>query len=341
MANKKIIPVGNTTIGKQLTLIAGPCTVESEEQICEIARAVKNSGATILRGGAYKPRTNVHSFQGLHEVGIKMLLTAKQETGMPIVTEITDISELSVMKDVDMLQVGARNMQNFELLRALGRQDKPILLKRGFAATYDELLSAAGYIRNEGNENIVLCERGIRTFEQYTRYTLDISAVPALSQMTDLPVIVDPSHAAGRYDMIESLCYAGVAAGADGLIVEVHNNPACAVCDGRQSLKPALFDRIAQNCIRISGLLEGCYYNEKADTATPLKELRKNIDEIDEELSALFKKRLDCVKEIGQYKREHNIPVTDSKRENEILATLDEPCRKLYRKIFEISKENE
>lgn len=341
MENKRAIPVGNTVVGgDEITLIAGPCTVESEEQICGTAKAVKAAGAKILRGGAYKPRTDVRSFQGLHERGIELLSIAKQETGLPTVTEITDASQLRFFGDIDLIQVGARNMQNFELLKAIGRQEKPVLLKRGFAATYEELLAAAGYVTNEGNGNVILCERGIRTFETYTRYTLDISAVPALRAMTDLPVIIDPSHAAGRYDMIESLCYAGAAVGADGLIVEVHNNPQEAVCDGRQSLKPALFERIARNVAEISKLTVKCYDSGR-EPDEPLKELRKSIDETDALLTELFMKRIETVKQIGQYKREHNIPVTDSKRENEILSGMDENCRRLYRTIFEISKSNE
>ena len=221
-----VIAVGSAHIGGgDLTLIAGPCSVESEEQIVGIAKQVKASGATVLRGGAFKPRTSPYSFQGMRAEGIELLEIAKQETGLPIVTEIMDADQLPLFKNVDMIQVGARNMQNFELLKALGRQEKPVLLKRGFAATYEELLMSAEYIMSEGNENVVLCERGIRTFEQYTRNCLDLAAVPALKTLTHLPIIIDPSHATGRRELIEPLSYGAAAVGADGLIIEVHNDP--------------------------------------------------------------------------------------------------------------------
>ena len=241
-----VIKVSNTVIGGgALTLIAGPCSVESPEQIITVARAVKASGAQILRGGAFKPRTSPYAFQGLREEGIKLLLEAKKDTGLPIVTEIMDLSQLDLFDDVDIIQVGARNMQNFELLKQLGHYGKPVLLKRGLSNTYQELLMSAEYIMASGNEQVILCERGIRTFENYTRNTLDISAVPALKKLSHLPVIIDPSHAAGIAEFVSPLSMAAVAAGADGLIIEVHNNPACAKCDGAQSLTPASFDRLA------------------------------------------------------------------------------------------------
>ncbi len=241
-----VIEVGNTKIGGgSLTLIAGPCSVESEEQIISVAQAVKASGATLLRGGAFKPRTSPYSFQGLHEEGIRLLKLAREATGLPIVTELMDAAHLPLFEDVDIIQVGARNMQNFELLKLLGRQDKPVLLKRGLANTYEELLMSAEYIMAGGNHKVILCERGIRTFETYTRNTLDISAIPVLKKLSHLPVLIDPSHSAGKWELVDPLSCAAVAAGADGLIIEVHNDPAHALSDGPQSLKPAVFDALA------------------------------------------------------------------------------------------------
>ncbi len=242
-----VIEVGNTKIGGgNLTLIAGPCSVENEAQIIEVAQAVKASGATILRGGAFKPRTSPYSFQGLHGEGIRLLKLAREVTGLPIVTELMDASHLPLFEDVDIIQVGARNMQNFELLKILGTVDKPILLKRGLANTYEELLMSAEYIMAGGNHKVILCERGIRTFETYTRNTLDVSAVPVLKKLSHLPVIIDPSHSAGKWELVDPLSCAAVAAGADGLIIEVHNDPAHALCDGPQSLKPSVFDALAK-----------------------------------------------------------------------------------------------
>ena len=253
-ANRKFHPldteihVGDAVIGGgTLTVIAGPCSVESEEQIVAIAQSVKASGAKLLRGGAFKPRTSPYAFQGLREEGIRLLLEAKKASGLPIVTEIMDLSQLELFGDVDVIQVGARNMQNFELLKQLGHTDKPVLLKRGLANTYQELLMSAEYIMASGNENVILCERGIRTFEAYTRNTLDISAVPVLKKLSHLPVIVDPSHAIGMAEFIPPLSLAAVAAGADGLLIEVHNNPPCAKCDGMQSLTPAQFHTLMGN----------------------------------------------------------------------------------------------
>ena len=242
-----VIKVGDAVIGGgSLTLIAGPCSVESEEQIISVARDVKASGAQILRGGAFKPRTSPYAFQGMGGDGIKLLLEAKKETGLPIVTEIMDISQLELFDEIDVIQVGARNMQNFELLKQLGRSGKPVLLKRGLSNTYQELLMSAEYLMAFGNEQVILCERGVRTFETYTRNTLDISAVPALKKLSHLPVIIDPSHAAGIAEFVPSLSMAAVAAGADGLIIEVHNNPSKAKCDGAQSLIPGDFDKLAR-----------------------------------------------------------------------------------------------
>ena len=231
--------------GGHFQLIAGPCSVESREQIIEVAKAVKKAGATILRGGAFKPRTSPYAFQGLKAEGIELLLEAKRETGLPIVTEIMDGSHLQLFEDVDIIQVGARNMQNFELLKELGQLKKPILLKRGLANTLQELLMSAEYIMAGGNANVILCERGIRTFETATRNTMDISAVPVLHELSHLPVIVDPSHGTGKVRLVKPMALAATAAGADGLIIEVHNDPQHALCDGPQSLKPEDFEELA------------------------------------------------------------------------------------------------
>lgn len=250
------IKVGDAVIGgSSPVLIAGPCSVESEEQICSIALDVKNSGAQLLRGGAFKPRTSPYAFQGLRKDGIKLLLEAKQVSGLPIVTEIMDISQLPLFDDVDVIQVGARNMQNFELLKELGKTKKPILLKRGLSSTLEELLMSAEYIMSGGNEQVILCERGIRTFETATRNTLDLSAIPVLKNLSHLPIIIDPSHATGKANLVPSMARAAIAAGADGLIIEVHNNPPCALCDGQQSLTPEAFDTLAKSLNRIAAAL--------------------------------------------------------------------------------------
>ena len=251
-----VIKVGDATVGGgTLTVIAGPCSVESEAQIVEVAEKVKAAGAKLLRGGAFKPRTSPYAFQGLREEGIRLLLEAKKVTGLPIVTEIMDLSQLELFDEVDVIQVGARNMQNFELLKQLGRTAKPILLKRGLANTYQELLMSAEYIMASGNENVILCERGIRTFETYTRNTLDISAVPVLKKLTHLPVIVDPSHAVGISEFIPPLALAAVAAGADGLMIEVHNDPSRAKCDGLQSLTPDQFAELMRRVGKLSAAI--------------------------------------------------------------------------------------
>ena len=250
--NDTVIDVGGVKIGGgHFAMMAGPCSVESEEQIIEIAKAVKASGANILRGGAFKPRTSPYAFQGMKGEGIELLLKAKDETGLPIVTEIMNISTLDLFNDVDIIQVGARNMQNFDLLKELGKTRKPILLKRGLANTLQELLMSAEYIMSEGNENVMLCERGIRTFETYTRNTLDLSAISVLHDLSHLPVIVDPSHATGKAKLVPPMAVAATAAGSDGLIIEVHNNPSCALCDGAQSLTPAKFDELSQRIGKI------------------------------------------------------------------------------------------
>lgn len=241
-----VIDVSGVKIGgRKLAVIAGPCSVENEKQIVGVAKSVKLAGATLLRGGAFKPRTSPYSFQGLKEEGLELLKIARKETGLPIVTEIMSARMLErFVEDVDLIQVGARNMQNFELLKELGRTNVPVLLKRGLSATIEEWLMAAEYIMAGGNDNVILCERGIRTFETYTRNTLDLSAIPAVKKLSHLPVIVDPSHAAGLWWMVEPMAKAAVAAGADGLIIEVHNDPEHALCDGAQSLKPERFARL-------------------------------------------------------------------------------------------------
>lgn len=252
-----IIDVNGVKIGGDNTIIiAGPCSVESKEQIIEIARQVKKSGAHILRGGAYKPRTSPYSFQGKGVEGIDLLLSAKEETGLPIVSEIMDASDLEYFKDIDILQVGARNMQNFRLLKALGEQDKPVLLKRGLSATYEELLLSAEHILAGGNPNVILCERGIRTFETATRNTLDITAVPWLKERTHLPIIVDPSHAAGIYNMVRPLSMAAVSSGCDGLMIEVHNDPVHALSDGAQSISPERFESLAKDLFKLKDFLK-------------------------------------------------------------------------------------
>ncbi|MEI7884222.1 MAG: 3-deoxy-7-phosphoheptulonate synthase [Clostridia bacterium] len=244
-----LIPVGNQLVGAgNFHFMAGPCSIESEDQLTTIAKEIKKSGATFLRGGAFKPRSSPYAFQGLHGEGMRLLSIAKKETGLPIVTEIMNINHLDLFDDVDLIQVGARNMQNFELLKALGECNKPILLKRGLANTIEEWLMSAEYIMAGGNSNVILCERGIRTFETMTRNTLDLAAVPIIKRLSHLPIIVDPSHATGITWLIEPLAKASIAAGADGLMIEVHNNPAEALCDGAQSLTPAEFDHVMQTC---------------------------------------------------------------------------------------------
>lgn len=248
-----VVTINQTKIGGgHFQLIAGPCSVESKEQMCYVAQRVKAAGAGFIRGGAFKPRTSPYAFQGLKAEGIELLLEAKKETGLPIVSEIMNISHLPLFEEVDVIQVGARNMQNFDLLRELGRTRKPILLKRGLANTLEELLMSAEYIMAGGNHNVILCERGIRTFDgSYTRNTLDISAVPVLKKLTHLPIVVDPSHATGHAYLVKSMAMAAAVAGADGIMVEVHNDPAHALCDGPQSLTPDAFDDLAQAVMEV------------------------------------------------------------------------------------------
>ena len=255
--NDTIVQIGDVKIGGgHFAMIAGPCSVESYEQIISVAESVKAAGADILRGGAYKPRTSPYAFQGLKDEGLRMLLEAKKATGLPIITEIMNIRTLDLFEDVDIIQVGARNMQNFDMLQELGKTKKPILLKRGLANTLQELLMSAEYIMSEGNENIILCERGIRTYENYTRNTLDLSAVPVLHDLTHLPVVVDPSHATGKASLVPSMAVAAAAAGTDGIMVEVHNNPACALCDGAQSMTPEQFAQVNANVQKVREALK-------------------------------------------------------------------------------------
>ncbi len=250
-----VVKVGSAAIGGgNFSVIAGPCSVESAEQIVGVAKDVQRSGAALLRGGAFKPRTSPYSFQGMGAAGLDLLLEAKAETGMPIVTELMSEKYCQLFEDkVDVIQIGARNMQNFDLLKEVGKLSKPVLLKRGLSNSYEEWIMSAEYIMSEGNENVILCERGIRTFETYTRNTLDVSAIPAIRRMSHLPIVVDPSHAAGMYWMVEPLALAAVAAGADGLLIEVHNDPANAKSDGQQSLTPEHFDTLMG---KVSALVE-------------------------------------------------------------------------------------
>ena len=249
-----IVQIGDVKVGGgNFCMIAGPCSVESESQIIEVAKAVKAAGANMLRGGAFKPRTSPYDFQGLKDEGLELLKAARAETGLPIVTEIMSVSDLHLFEDIDVLQVGARNMQNFDLLKELGKTGKPILLKRGLANTLKELLMSAEYIMASGNENVILCERGIRTCTDYLRNTLDLSAVPMLHELTHLPVIVDPSHATGISRMVSPMALAAAACGSDGLIIEVHNDPPHALCDGAQSLRP---EEYAKLCKKVKSVRE-------------------------------------------------------------------------------------
>lgn len=253
-----VIKVGNAEIGgKKIAVMAGPCSIESEEQILSVARSVKQSGASILRGGAFKPRSSPYAFQGMGVDGLELLKTASRKTGLPIVSEIMSTEYIQKFNDeVDIIQVGARNMQNFVLLKELGKIRKPILLKRGLCSTIEELLMAAEYIMAGGNDQVILCERGIRTFETYTRNTLDLSIIPVLKRQSHLPVVIDPSHATGLWWMVESMSKAAVAAGADGLIIEVHNDPPHAKCDGQQSLTPQVFDDLMKKLALIASAVD-------------------------------------------------------------------------------------
>lgn len=260
LANRKFHPdnsvveiaPGVAVGGKKLVVMAGPCSVESEEQIIDVAKHVQADGAAVLRGGAWKPRSSPYSFQGLKAEGLELLHKAHEATGLPVVTEITNPAHIDIFMDkCDCFQVGARNMQNFDLLKAVGRQEKPVMIKRGMSATYEEWLMSAEYVMAGGNENVILCERGVRTFETYTRNTLDLAAIPVLRKLTHLPIIVDPSHATGKSWLVDPLAMGAVATGCDGLLIEVHNDPAHALCDGPQSLKPEQFDALAKKLLRL------------------------------------------------------------------------------------------
>ena len=252
-----IVDVNGVKVGGgNFAVMAGPCSVESEEQIIEVAKDVQSSGAAMLRGGAFKPRTSPYSFQGMGVQGLKLLLEAKAETGLPIVTELMSPKYCELFEEkVDLVQIGARNMQNFDLLNEVGKMSKPVLLNRGLSNTYEEWIMSAEYIMSEGNQNVILCERGIRTFENYTRNTLDVSAIPAIKRMSHLPIVVDPSHSGGYSWLVEPLALAAIAAGADGLIIEVHNNPAKALCDGQQSLTPVQFDDLMKKAEQMTAML--------------------------------------------------------------------------------------
>lgn len=254
---KSVVDVSGVPIGGgHLGLIAGPCSVESYEQVLEIAKSVKESGANLLRGGAFKPRTSPYSFQGLGLEGLDILCAVREETGLPIVTELMSTDYLDIFNEkVDLIQIGARNMQNFDLLKQLGQVDRPILLKRGLNATYEEWIMSAEYIMAAGNENVILCERGIRTFETYTRNTLDLQSIPVLNKKTHLPIMIDPSHAGGKWWLVESMAKASIAAGADGLMIEVHNNPENALCDGAQSLKPEKYKELLHQVQQIAAVV--------------------------------------------------------------------------------------
>ena len=256
--DNSVVDVSGVKIGDgHLGLIAGPCSVESFEQVLAVAKAVKASGANLLRGGAFKPRTSPYSFQGLGLEGLEILCQVKEELGLPIVTELMSPEHLDIFNEkVDLIQIGARNMQNFDLLKQLGQVDRPILLKRGLNATYDEWIMSAEYIMASGNENVILCERGIRTFESYTRNTLDLACIPVLRKLTHLPIIIDPSHATGKSWLVDPLAMGAVATGADGLLIEVHNDPAHALCDGPQSLKPEAFDKLARKLLKLHGFMQ-------------------------------------------------------------------------------------
>ncbi len=325
-----IIKIGDLEIGgKELAIIAGPCSVESEEQIIEIAQKVKKAGANMLRGGAFKPRTSPYSFQGLKTEGLKLLKKASEITGLPIVSEITNINHIDVFVEyVDLIQVGTRNMQNFELLKELGKIDKPVLLKRGFSNTLEELLMACEYIMNEGNQNIILCERGIRTFETFTRNTLDLSAVPALKRLSHLPVVVDPSHGCGMAWMVEPLAKAAIAVGADGVIIEVHNNPAKALSDGPQSITPAEFSYLMPKLKEFAALNDrhisishtvayagtpGSFANEAAEKAFPNSAIT-GFEHFEDVFDAVLKGRA----EIGIVPYENSL----AGKVNEVVETL-------------------
>lgn len=319
-------------------IIAGPCSVESEEQILSTARAVKAAGATMLRGGAFKPRTSPRSFQGLGEEGLRLLARAGRETGLPVVTEVMDTQDIDLVAEyADVLQIGSRNMQNFALLKQVGRCGKPVLLKRGLAATIKEWLSAAEYITSSGNDQVILCERGIRTFETYTRNTLDLSAAVAVKQITGFPVVVDPSHAAGRRDLIPALAKAALAAGADGLMVEVHPNPGCALSDAEQQLDFEGFRSLMQEL----GLLP-------PGALETLEDCRTEIDRVDDQLMALLERRIRIAQRVGELKRQAGLACVQPDRERALLDRVaamapemvdPEAIREVWRSIIAMCRQ--
>jgi len=348
------IRIGDVVIGgRDIVLMGGPCAVESEEQMRTTAAAVKKAGAKVLRGGIYKPRTSPYSFQGLGEDGLDLLVNTAREHGLLAVTEVIDEWSLDLVQDkVDIIQLGARNMQNFHLLRLVGRTNKPVILKRGLAATVEEWLYAAEYILAEGNPNVILCERGIRTYETSTRNTLDLSAVVLAKELSHLPVIVDPSHAAGRVDIIPDLARAAIAAGADGLLIEVHPNPAEAKSDGKQSLTPDQFLALANSLPAVAEAIgrrfvagAGAALSAALSAPVTLKALRAQIDEIDDRIVELLAQRMDVVRHIARQKTMDRI--RDSKREEEIVSRLsrlaqnlgcpEELVKDVYDLIFDFS----
>jgi 3-deoxy-7-phosphoheptulonate synthase len=314
-------------MGGGFTVIAGPCAVESRESILTIAKSVSADGAAILRGGAFKLRSSPYDFQGLGAEGIELMLTAKKQTGMAIVSEITDSTHLPLYDEVDIIQVGARNMQNTELLKELGKLRKPILLKRGAGNTIEELLLSAEHIMAGGNLEVILCERGIRTFEPLTRFTLDLAAVPILKSLTHLPIVVDPSHAVGTARFVPQLAMAAAAAGAHGLMVEVHDHPATAMCDGGQSLSLMQFGDMMRKLRQlvastVETTVEATSTSKEQTEVSSLSDLRKQIDEIDVALAGFLRKRYDVVTTIATLKQEQGLPIHDPIREAEILAKL-------------------
>jgi len=341
-AGRSRFTVGSVTVGADLLLIAGPCSVESEEQMRAAAAAARAAGANMLRGGAFKPRSSPYSFQGMGLAGVKILRRVGDEFGLPVVTEVMDTRDVAWLGEfADVLQVGARNMQNFALLREVGRCRRPVILKRGMNATLEEWLSSAEYILSEGNEQVILCERGIRTFERYTRNTMDLSAVPAVHELAHLPVIVDPSHGTGKVSLIPAMCLAAVAGGADGLMVEMHARPAEALCDGDQALTPEQFAAVAAQVktlaafVRSSGADDG--------PATDLAECRRRINQLDAWIMSLLRSRMELALQTRRFKSD----VLDAGREEEVLAnvmhTVAGPlsadfCRELYGRIMAESR---
>jgi 3-deoxy-7-phosphoheptulonate synthase len=332
--------------GRALMIIAGPCAVEGEEMLLDIARAVRSDGANVLRGGAYKPRTSPYSFRGLGVQALELLAEARRETGLPIVTEVLDPRDVELVAEhADILQIGARNMQNYALLAEVGQMKRPVLLKRGFSATIDELLMAAEHVMTNGNENVILCERGIRTFESKTRNTLDVSSVPVLHAETHLPVIVDPSHAAGRADLIAPLAYAAIAAGADGLMIEVHPDPATARSDGEQSLSLDAFTALMVRLGRFAAAADRFLLSPASDEEFPvsverprsadddgpssrvpptLPPLRAEIAALDREIAGLVGRRVQVAREAGRLKREAGMSVVDPLQESEVIHRVSD-----------------